>query len=318
MEFKVSVCKKNITLTSPRGFCAGVKRAISIVEKAIDIYGPQIYVNHEIVHNKHVINYFKDKGVIFVDNIIDVPEGMVIIFSAHGVSKDVISMAKKRKLLIIDATCPLVTKVHLEVLKMRRENREVIIIGHKNHPEVNGTLGQDTSGIYIVESVSDVLRLKVNDNLLLGYVTQTTLSIDDVICIEEALKNRFPMILGPKKSDICYATQNRQNALKHIVKECDLILIAGSANSSNSNRLLELAIQSGVESYLIDSFNSIDLLWLHGKKHIGITSGASAPEVIVDQIVEFLKRNGFGDDSVNFVSIIEENISFPLPKFPSK
>lgn len=316
MEFKVSIHKKDITLAAPRGFCAGVKRAIAIVEKAIDLYGSKIYVNHEIVHNKHVIDLFKSKGVVFIDNIIDVPEGNVIIFSAHGVSKDIVSIAKKKKLRIIDATCPLVTKVHLEVLKMRKENREVVIIGHKGHPEVDGTLGQDVRGIHIVESVKDVLSLDVNDNALLGYVTQTTLSLDDVSSIEEALRNKFPMIVGPKKSDICYATQNRQNALKHIVNDCDLILVVGSINSSNSNRLLELAKRSGVESYLIDSYESIDLIWLDGKKHIGITSGASAPEVIVELVVEFLGKNGFDDSFVKLVSIVEENISFPLPKFP--
>ncbi|AGF48405.1 4-hydroxy-3-methylbut-2-enyl diphosphate reductase [Candidatus Kinetoplastibacterium oncopeltii TCC290E] len=316
MEFKVSIHKKDITLAAPRGFCAGVKRAIAIVEKAISLYESIIYVNHEIVHNKHVIDYFKSKGVVFVNNIIDVPEGSIIIFSAHGVSKDVIAIAKKKKLLIIDATCPLVTKVHLEVLKMRRENREVIIIGHKGHPEIDGTLGQDFSGIHVVENVRDVYLLDINDNELIGYVTQTTLSLDDVVCIEEALKNRFPKIVGPKKSDICYATQNRQNALKYIVKDCDLILVVGSINSSNSNRLVELARQSSVESYLIDSFDSINPIWLIDKKHIGITSGASAPEVIVDQVVEFLKSNGFGDRFVNFVSITEETISFPLPRFP--
>ncbi|AGF49117.1 4-hydroxy-3-methylbut-2-enyl diphosphate reductase [Candidatus Kinetoplastidibacterium galati] len=316
MEFKISISKKDITLAAPRGFCAGVKRAIAIVEKAIALYGPIVYVNHEIVHNKHVIDYFKDKGVIFVDNIINVPDGNVIIFSAHGVSKDMIAIANKKKLRIVDATCPLVTKVHLEVLKMRRENREVIIIGHKDHPEVNGTLGQDVSGIYVVENISDVSRLSINDSELLGYVTQTTLSLDDISCIEEALRNRFPKIVGPKKSDICYATQNRQNALKYIVKDCDLVLVVGSNNSSNSTRLLELARRGGVESYLIDGFDSIDLSWLNGKKHIGITSGASAPEIIVEQVIEFLKRNGFDDSFVNLISVTEENVSFPLPKFP--
>lgn len=302
----------DIVLAQPRGFCAGVDRAIEIVERALQIHGAPIYVRHEIVHNKFVVEDLRAKGAVFVKELHEVPSGSIVVFSAHGVSKQVQAEAKALGLQVFDATCPLVTKVHVEVAKMRAAGLEVIMIGHQGHPEVEGTLGQSGQGMYLVETVEDVLALKVSDPTKLAFVTQTTLSVDDAATVAQALRDRFPGIQEPKKSDICYATQNRQDAVKLMSQQCDLVLVVGSANSSNSNRLREVAARLGVESYLIDGPASIDAKWLVDKQHVGITAGASAPEVLVQEVIARLKE--LGAISVRTMDGLQEHVSFPLPK----
>lgn len=302
----------DIVLAQPRGFCAGVDRAIEIVERALRIHGAPIYVRHEIVHNKFVVEDLRAKGAVFVKELDEVPTGSIVVFSAHGVSKKVQADAAALGLRVFDATCPLVTKVHVEVAKMRAAGLEVVMIGHQGHPEVEGTLGQSGEGMYLVETLEDVQRLQVADPTKLAFVTQTTLSVDDAAVVADALRTRFPGIKEPKKSDICYATQNRQDAVKLMSRECDLVLVVGSANSSNSNRLREVANRLGVESYLIDGPDAIEPAWLTGKRHIGITAGASAPEVLVQDVIARLKQ--LGAISVRTMDGLQEHVSFPLPK----
>ncbi len=306
-----------VTLANPRGFCAGVDRAIEIVDRAIDLLGAPIYVRHEVVHNRFVVNNLRDKGAIFVQELDEVPDDATVIFSAHGVSRVVQDEAKERGLKVFNATCPLVTKVHLEVFRYSKEGRETILIGHKGHPEVEGTMGQyDKSfggDIYRVDSPDDVDKLVVNNNEKLGFVTQTTLSMDDTAIIIDQLRSRFPKIKGPKKDDICYATQNRQDALKKLSDQCDIILVVGSPNSSNSNRLREIAEKKGIPAYLIDDATDIDESWFSDKNMtVGVTAGASAPEVLVEEVNERLASLGaeiLPDDQG-----IVENVSFVLPK----
>jgi 4-hydroxy-3-methylbut-2-en-1-yl diphosphate reductase len=302
----------DIVLAQPRGFCAGVDRAIEIVERALQRHGAPIYVRHEIVHNKYVVEDLRAKGAVFVNELEEIPAGAIVIFSAHGVSQTIQVEAKKRNLQIFDATCPLVTKVHVEVAKMRKSDLEVVMIGHKGHPEVEGTLGQSSDGMYLVETVADVAKLVVADPSKLAFVTQTTLSVDDAAAVADALRTRFPSIQEPKKSDICYATQNRQDAVKLLTKQCDLVIVVGSANSSNSNRLREVAERLGVPAYLINGPESLEPQWLVGKQHIGVTAGASAPEVLVKRVIEQLKI--LGAVSVRTMDGLVENVSFPLPK----
>lgn len=301
-----------ILLAQPRGFCAGVDRAIDIVERAIELHGAPIYVRHEIVHNRFVVEDLRNKGAVFIDELDEVPSGGIVIFSAHGVAKLVREEAESRGLQVFDATCPLVTKVHIEVAKMRAAGREIIMIGHKGHPEVEGTLGQSKDGMYLVETLEDVAALRVSDPDNLSFVTQTTLSVDDAAAVAAALKKRFPTITEPKKSDICYATQNRQDAVKIMAPQCDLVLVVGSANSSNSNRLREVAERKGIESYLIDGPDAIEPAWLKDRTRIGISAGASAPEVLVQQVIKRLKE--LGAVSVRNMDGLEEHVSFPLPK----
>ena len=301
-----------IILANPRGFCAGVERAIAIVERAIEKFGAPIYVRHEVVHNKFVCDDLRAKGAVFVDDLDDVPKGGTVIFSAHGVSKAVRAEADARGLKVFDATCPLVTKVHLQVARMRKEGREVIMIGHKGHPEVEGTMGQTPSGMHLVETEQDIPKIELADNAHLSYVTQTTLSVDDAEKVVTALKDRFPEIVGPKRDDICYATQNRQDAVKDLAKHCDIVLVVGSATSSNSNRLREVAQKMGVKSFLIDGPDDIDPTWATHVETIGITAGASAPEVLVEHVIDRLR--GFGATSVTVLEGIEEKVLFPLPK----
>ncbi|KKB96823.1 4-hydroxy-3-methylbut-2-enyl diphosphate reductase [Candidatus Arcanobacter lacustris] len=301
-----------IILAQPRGFCAGVERAITIVEKSLEKFGPPIYVRHEIVHNKYVVESLTKKGVIFVDEVDDVPEGSVLIFSAHGVSQKVENDAEARHLDVIDATCPLVTKVHKEAISNEREGNELILIGHEGHPEVEGTAGRVKQKVHIVSSISDIDKLNFLDQNKIAYVTQTTLSVDDTKQIIAKLKEKFPAIKGPDTKDICYATQNRQNAVRELAKITEIILVVGSENSSNSNRLKDLAIESGVESYLIDSVENIDLKWLDGKKKIGITSGASAPELLTEQLINYLQSTF--NAKVTKMDGVVENIKFKLPK----
>ncbi len=303
---------KEILLANPRGFCAGVERAIEIVEQALIRFGAPIYVRHEVVHNKFVVNDLRAKGAIFVEELDEVPDNQTVIFSAHGVPQSVRTEADRRGLQVFDATCPLVTKVHLEVARMRKQGREIIMIGHKGHPEVEGTMGQVDDGIHLVESAADVATLQVADPDKLAYVTQTTLSMDDAAAIVEALRQRFPNISGPKKDDICYATQNRQDAVKFMAPQVDLVLVVGSTNSSNSNRLREVAMLRGVEAYLVDNAAAIDPAWIEGKKRIGVTAGASAPEVLVDEVVERIKA--LGASAVRTLDGAQENVTFPLPK----
>jgi len=302
----------DILLAKPRGFCAGVDRAIAIVEKALETYGAPIYVRHEIVHNKFVVNDLRAKGAIFVEELAEVPAGNTVIFSAHGVSLAVRREAEARGLRIFDATCPLVTKVHVEVAKMREQGREVIMIGHAGHPEAEGTMGQADQGMYLVETVDDVNVLKVRDPSRVAYVTQTTLSMDDASRIVSALKERFPGIVGPKKDDICYATQNRQDAVKFMAPKCDVVIVVGSPNSSNSNRLREVAANLGREAYLIDRPEELQLSWIEGKRTIGVTAGASAPEVLVQDVIFRLQQ--LGAKRIHEIDGIEENVTFPLPK----
>ena len=300
-----------ITLANPRGFCAGVERAIAIVERALEQYGAPIYVRHEVVHNKFVVDGLKARGAIFIESLSDVPPGATLIFSAHGVPKSVRDEAAARELRIFDATCPLVTKVHVEVSRMRAEGREIIMIGHKGHPEVEGTMGQSSGGMYLVETVDDVARLTVPDTSRLAYVTQTTLSVDDAATIVAALRARFPEIVGPKKDDICYATQNRQDAVRVLARDCDLVLVVGSVTSSNSNRLRELAELLGCQAYLIDRADNIDPAWFIDQPRIGITAGASAPEVLVAEVVARLHDLGAG--TVQNLDGVVEDVKFPLP-----
>ena len=301
-----------IMLAQPRGFCAGVDRAIEIVERALDKFGAPIYVRHEIVHNDHVVSRLRGMGAVFVDELDQIPTGATVVFSAHGVSKAVRSDAESRGLRVFDATCPLVTKVHVEVAKIQREGRELIMIGHRGHPEVEGTMGQAQGGIHLVETVADVATLQVADPQRLAYVTQTTLSVDDCAGIVAALRERFPTIAEPKKSDICYATQNRQDAVKQMAPHCDLVLVVGSPSSSNSNRLREVAENLGVEALLIGSADELDAERVRGRLRIGVTAGASAPEVLVEQLVGRLRELGAGE--VQRLDGLEEHVRFPLPK----
>ena len=301
-----------VLLAQPRGFCAGVDRAIEIVERALAQFGAPIYVRHEIVHNDHVVGDLRGKGAVFVDQLDEVPAGAVLVFSAHGVSRSVRDEAEQRGLQVFDATCPLVTKVHVEVAKMRRDGREVVMIGHAGHPEVEGTMGQADDGIHLVETAEDVAGLYVADPQRLAYVTQTTLSVDDCRVVIDALKARFPEIAEPKKQDICYATQNRQDAVKFMVPQCDLVLVIGSPSSSNSNRLREVAEKMGREARLIGSAAELDPAWLVGRRRIGVTAGASAPELLVQALVTRLRELGVG--RVQVLDGIEEHVQFPLPK----
>jgi len=304
-----------LMLATPRGFCAGVERAVDIVNKAIDVFGAPIYVKHEVVHNKYVIEDLEKKGVIFIEDMADVPMNSIIIYSAHGVSIEVKNDAKNRNLKIFDATCPLVTKVHIEVQKYSKEGVDVVLIGHKGHPEIEGTMGQYDSTIgkiHLVENVQDISILDI-DNTKVAYVTQTTLSTDDTKDIIKNLIKKFPDIMSPAKSDICYATQNRQDAVKSILKYCDYLLVIGSVNSSNSRRLVELALKNKIPSKLIDSYHDIDLTKLKGKKTIGITAGASAPQILLDQVTEYLINKGAVMNKINKEEI-KENITFSMPK----
>jgi 4-hydroxy-3-methylbut-2-enyl diphosphate reductase len=303
--------KMQIVLATPRGFCAGVDRAIAIVEKALEKFGAPIYVRHEVVHNKFVIEDLKLKGAIFVEDLADVPAGNTLIFSAHGVSQAVRAEAAERGLTIFDATCPLVTKVHLEVKRLREQGFEIIMIGHKGHPEVEGTMGQAQGGMYLVEETNDVATLQVASDKL-AYVTQTTLSVDDAQVVIEALRARFPNIVGPKKDDICYATQNRQDAVKHLAKEVDVVVVVGSPNSSNSNRLREVAANLGIDSYMVDNASELKAEWFIGKKNVGVTAGASAPDILVRQVITQVEH--FGAASIRQMDGIEENVIFSLPK----
>jgi 4-hydroxy-3-methylbut-2-enyl diphosphate reductase len=301
-----------ILLAQPRGFCAGVDRAIEIVERALTEFGAPIYVRHEIVHNAYVVSDLRNKGAIFIEELADVPAGNTVVFSAHGVSKAVQIEAEQRGLRVFDATCPLVTKVHIEVEKMRRDGREIIMIGHEGHPEVEGTMGQTDDGMHLVETVDDVDKLQVQNPEMVSYVTQTTLSIDDTRDVIAALKNKFPHISEPKKADICYATTNRQEAVKFMAPQVDLVIVVGSPNSSNSNRLREVAEKKGVHAIMIDNASQIDPAWLAGKSRIGVTAGASAPEVLVQAVIDRLKE--CGAKSVRTLEGVEERVTFPLPK----
>lgn len=302
----------HIQLANPRGFCAGVDRAIEIVERALERYGAPIYVRHEVVHNKFVVDNLKAKGAIFIEDLSDVPTGNTLIYSAHGVSQAVRREAEARGLTVFDATCPLVTKVHLEVARMRDKGMEIIMIGHKGHPEVEGTMGQSNGGMYLVETPEDVTTLTVTDADKLAFVTQTTLSVDDAMRVINALKARFPNIVGPKKDDICYATQNRQDAVKALARQCDLVIVVGSPNSSNSNRLREVAQNLGVTAYMVDNASQLQADWLTGKSNIGVTAGASAPEVLVQEVIAQLKQ--YGANTVKELEGIIENVTFPIPK----
>jgi len=312
----VAMKKVQIKLANPRGFCAGVDRAIEIVERALDQFGAPIYVRHEVVHNRFVVNNLREKGAIFVDELEQVPDSSTVIFSAHGVAQTVREEAKQRGLTVFDATCPLVTKVHMEVIRNCRQGRDTILIGHRGHPEVEGTMGQydETNGgtIYLVETIEDVTNLALSNSDELAYVTQTTLSVDDTKDIIQALQQRFPRIQAPKRDDICYATQNRQDAVKDIVDDCDLLLVVGSNNSSNSNRLKEIASKKGIAAYLIDDASQVLEQWLDGSSVIGITAGASAPEILVQQVME--KVSKLSDADVREVAGVKEDIAFALPR----
>ncbi len=301
-----------VLLAKPRGFCAGVDRAIEIVERALQIHGAPIYVRHEVVHNKFVVNDLRTKGAVFVEDLSEVPAGSTVIFSAHGVSQDVRREADGRQLKVFDATCPLVTKVHVEVAKMRELGREIVMIGHHGHPEVEGTMGQARGGMYLVETLDDVALLTVADESNLAFVTQTTLSVDDASQIVSALKKRFPTIVGPKKDDICYATQNRQDAIKVLAQQCDVVIVVGSPNSSNSNRLREVAANQNVAAYMVDNAGELKPEWVAGKARVGVTAGASAPEVLVQEVVARLRE--LGATEVSELAGITERVTFPLPK----
>ncbi len=312
----------DILLANPRGFCAGVDRAIIIVEQALEKFGAPIYVRHEVVHNKFVVDELRAKGAVFVEELDEIPTGSTVIFSAHGVSKAIRAEADARGLIAFDATCPLVTKVHIEVAKMRAADMEIIMIGHKGHPEVEGTMGQvegnqiegaqENSGMYLVETPEDVASLTVKDPLKLAFVTQTTLSIDDATLVINALKAKFPKINAPKSDDICYATQNRQDAVKIMAKNCDLVIIVGSPNSSNSNRLREVAEHQGIEAYMIDNASLLKPEWLAGKKHIGVSAGASAPEILVQEVIAKLQQ--LGANHVQELQGVVESVVFQLPR----
>ena len=315
--------KINLLLANPRGFCAGVDRAIIIVEQALEKFGAPIYVRHEVVHNKFVVDELKNKGAVFVEELDEIPTGSTVIFSAHGVSKAVRAEADVRGLTAYDATCPLVTKVHIEVAKMRAAGMEIVMIGHKGHPEVEGTMGQvarieedeaseSYDGMYLVETPEDVTKLQVNDAKKLAFVTQTTLSIDDAALVINALKTKFPEIKGPKNDDICYATQNRQDAVKIMARDCDLVIIVGSPNSSNSNRLREVAQNQGVESYMVDNANFLNPEWLVGKRKVGVSAGASAPEILVKEVISKLQTLCAAE--VKELQGVIENVVFQLPK----
>ncbi len=306
----------DVVLAQPRGFCAGVDRAIEIVERALEQFGAPVYVRHEIVHNTHVVEDLRAKGAVFVEELADVPAGAIVIFSAHGVAKAVQREARARGLRVFDATCPLVTKVHVEVAKMRAQGREIVMIGHRGHPEVEGTMGQfeegGAGGMYLVETVADVARLQVKNPEALAYVTQTTLSLDDAAAVVAALLQRFANIAEPKRADICYATQNRQDAVKFMAPQVDVVIVIGSPMSSNSNRLREVAERFGVPAYLVDSAADLDSSWIAGRQRVGVTAGASAPDVLVRQLVERLKQ--LGAVSVRALHGVEENVVFPLPR----
>ncbi len=304
--------KMDVLLANPRGFCAGVERAIEIVERALEQRGAPIYVRHEIVHNKYVVDDLRKKGAVFVEELDEVPRGSTVIFSAHGVSKEIRRDAEARGLKVFDATCPLVTKVHVEVSKMLREGYEIVMIGHRGHPESEGTMGQSESGMHLVETVEDVARLQVNNPDKLSYVTQTTLSVDDAAQIVAALRARFPAVRGPKRDDICYATQNRQDAVKFMAPRCDVVIVVGSPNSSNSNRLREVAQNMGVDAYMVDSAADLRPEWIAGKPRVGVTAGASAPEVLVNELIERLQE--LGARSVRPLEGIAEHVVFTLPR----
>ena len=301
-----------ILLANPRGFCAGVERAITIVERALERFGAPIYVRHEVVHNKFVCDDLRAKGAVFIEELGEVPAGSTVIFSAHGVSKAVRAEAEQRGLKVFDATCPLVTKVHVEVGKMRNQSREVVMIGHKGHFEVEGTMGQSPDGMYLVDTVEDVARLQVRDPAQLSFVTQTTLSVDDTAEIVAVLARRFPAIEGPRREDICYATTNRQEAVKALAQECDIVIVVGSPNSSNSNRLREVAALLGVDAYMVDNAGYLQRQWFEGKSKVGVTAGASAPEVLVKEVLAAIDNWGF--HTVREGEGAEESIVFVLPK----
>lgn len=312
IEQPTTAIKANIVLANPRGFCAGVDRAIIIVEQALEKFGAPIYVRHEVVHNKFVVDELRSKGAIFVEELDEVPKGSTVIFSAHGVSKAVRAEAESRGLTAYDATCPLVTKVHVEVASMRKKGMEIIMIGHKGHPEVEGTMGQLDKGIFLVETPEDVQTLEVTNPEMLAYVTQTTLSMDDAAQVVAALKTKYPNIQAPKSDDICYATQNRQDAVKIMAKDADLVIIVGSPNSSNSNRLREVAENQGIAAYMVDSAMHLKPEWLTGKNKIGVSAGASAPEVLVKEVIAELKK--LGAEHVSELEGVVENVIFKLPK----
>jgi 4-hydroxy-3-methylbut-2-enyl diphosphate reductase len=300
-----------VMLANPRGFCAGVERAIAIVERALEQFGAPIYVRHEIVHNKYVVEDLRAKGAVFVEELDEVPRGSTVVFSAHGVSKEVRADAERRGLKVFDATCPLVTKVHLEVARMLREGYEIVMIGHRGHPEAEGTMGQAAAGMHLVETVEDVAGLEPASQRL-AYVTQTTLSVDDATAVIAALKTRFPAIRGPKRDDICYATQNRQDAVKFMAPQCDVVIVVGSPNSSNSNRLREVAEHMGAQAYMVDRAGDLRPEWIAGKQRIGVTAGASAPEVLVNELIARLKA--LGARSVVPLEGITERVVFTLPR----
>ena len=302
----------DVLLANPRGFCAGVERAIEIVERALEQYGAPIYVRHEIVHNRYVVDNLRAKGAVFVEELDEVPAGATVIFSAHGVAKAVRAAADDRGLKVFDATCPLVTKVHVEVAKMLRAGYEIVMIGHRGHPESEGTMGQAITGMHLVETTEDVAQLAPADPSRLAYVTQTTLSVDDAATIVAALKARFPSIRGPKRDDICYATQNRQDAVKFMAPKCDVVIVVGSPNSSNSNRLREVAEHMGAQAYMVDSADELRPEWIAGKKRVGITAGASAPEVLVNELIERLMA--LGARKVQPLEGITESVVFTLPR----
>src|SRR5712692_1086965 len=301
-----------ILLANPRGFCAGVERAIEIVERALELYGAPIYVRHEIVHNRSVVESLRTKGAVFVEELDEVPTGGTVIFSAHGVAKAVRAEAERRGLKVFDATCPLVTKVHVEVAKMLKAGYEIVMIGHRGHPEAEGTMGQADRAMYLVETLDDVAGLEPRHPARLAYVTQTTLSVDDAAVVVAALKTRFPNIQGPKRDDICYATQNRQDAVKFMAPQCDVVIVVGSPNSSNSNRLREVAESRGIEAHMVDNASELKAGWITGKRRIGVTAGASAPEILVQQVIAGLRD--LGADRVTVLSGTEENVVFPMPK----
>jgi 4-hydroxy-3-methylbut-2-en-1-yl diphosphate reductase len=302
----------DVLLANPRGFCAGVERAIEIVERALEQFGAPIYVRHEIVHNKYVVDNLRAKGAVFVEELDEVPAGGTVIFSAHGVSKAVQAEADRRGLKVFDATCPLVTKVHVEVSKMLREGYEIVMIGHRGHPEAEGTMGQSAAGMHLVETLEDVAALRVASPGRLAYVTQTTLSVDDAAAMVAALRGRFPTIRGPKKDDICYATQNRQDAVKFMAPRCDVVIVVGSPNSSNSNRLREVAEHIGARAYMVDSAGDLRAEWVQGSARVGVTAGASAPEVLVQAVIERLRA--LGAARVTPLDGVVEKVVFTLPR----
>jgi 4-hydroxy-3-methylbut-2-enyl diphosphate reductase len=302
-----------ILLASPRGFCAGVDRAIEIVEQALQRFGAPVYVRHEIVHNRHVVESLRAKGAVFVEDPAEVPEGALLVFSAHGVSPAVRQAAAERKLRIVDATCPLVTKVHVEALRFARADHEIVLVGHAGHVEVEGTMGQAPERMHLVQDAADVEKLEVRDPSRLAVLTQTTLSVDDTRDVLEALRRRFPQVQLPRKDDICYATQNRQNAVKQLVRAADVVLVVGAPSSSNSNRLVEIAAKSGARAHLVQSADEIDPCWLEGAACIGVTAGASAPEVLVEQVVERLRSLAGGEVRVDSMPTVDEGVVFQLP-----